>query len=110
MEHIQESQKELISGLDNMENNGTQNEIEQQLKDIAGIPEITEVQVAQLLYTNKDYQTSIEKITTKLIEVGREMKALNSIYIDLSSSSESFSGSFIKHISETQKCYKMATY
>ncbi len=105
MEHIQESQKELISGLDNIENNGTQDEIEQQLKVIVGIPEITEVQVAQLLYTNKDYQTSIEKITTKLIEVGREMKALNAIYINLGSSSESFSGSFIKHISETQKSY-----
>ncbi len=105
MEHIQESQKQLISGLDNLENHGDTDEIEHQLKVIIGIPEITEVQVAQLLYTNRDYQTSIEKITTKLIEVGREMKALNSIYISLSSSTENFQYSFIKHISETQKSY-----
>lgn len=105
MEHIQSSQKDLISGISKIDSNNAINDTEDQLKLIFKIPEITELQVAQLLYTNKDYQTSIEKITNKLIEVGREMKELNSLYITIAENTESFQVFFIKQVTETQKTY-----
>lgn len=103
MEHIQTSQKELISDLDGLNNNS--NEIEDQLKVVMSIPEITEIQVAQLLYTNKDYQTSIEKITSRLIEVGRELKDLNALYINIGANTEGFQDLFIKHLQTTQNSF-----
>jgi len=103
MEHIQTSQKELVSDLSGLNNNS--NEIEDQLKVVVSIPEITEIQVAQLLYTNKDYQISIEKITNRLIEVGRELKDLNSYYINLSARSEDFHNLFLKDLQTTQRSF-----
>jgi len=105
MEHIQTSQKELVNGLSMFNGNEINGSFEEQLKIISSIPEITEIQVAQLLFTNKDYQTSIEKITNKLIEVGSEMKALNNLYIELNDCSAIYKASFLNYVDETQNSY-----
>lgn len=81
MEHIQSSQETLIDGLKDIQTNTKQAvSLDERLNFIVKIPEITDIQVAQLLYTNKDYQTSIEKITNKLISVGHELKEINGSY------------------------------
>lgn len=106
MEHIQLSQKELIKGLTDLETVKFSDEyIDEQLNFVAKIPEITDIQVAQLLYTNKDYQTSIEKITVKLIEVGREMKELYSIYNNLIDSNKQFEDSFLNQATQSQQIF-----
>jgi methyl-accepting chemotaxis protein len=106
MEHIQTSQKELIKGLSDLKESETPDKsLENQLGFIAKIPEITDIQVAQLLYTNKDYQTSIEKITNKLVEVGREMKELNNLYKVIISNSNQFEDVFINEAKEAQQHY-----
>jgi uncharacterized protein with PhoU and TrkA domain len=106
MEHIQLSQKELVKGLSDLEiAEFPEKYLEDQLNFVAKIPEIADIQVAQLLYTNKDYQTSIEKITSKLIEVGHEMKELNNIYLSLLQCNNQFEDTFMDQINESQKLY-----
>ncbi len=108
MEHIQTSQKELIIGLSNIKFDEFPNEyLENQVNFIAKIPEITDIQVAQLLYTNKDYQTSIEKITSKLIEVGHEMKELNTLYSSIVLNSNQFEETFIDEVKRAQELYAL---
>lgn len=106
MEHIQTSQKELIKGLSNLKQSEEPDKsLENQLGFIAKIPEITDIQVAQLLYTNKDYQTSIEKITNKLVEVGCEMKGLNTLYKNIIANSNQFEDGFMAEAKEAQQHY-----
>jgi hypothetical protein len=118
MEHIQASHKELLVGLNGINSSDVElNSIEEQLNFIVKIPEVTDIQVAQLLYTNRDYQSSIEKITTMLIDVGREMKLLHGVFdkmnegagsinekviFDLDSKYEIFTG--LKH--KNKECVK----
>lgn len=103
MEHIQESQKELIKGIDNLEEVPQDSDALSQLAGfIVKIPEVTSVQVAQLLYTNKDYQTSLEKISNKLLEVSREMKLLNSIYTLAYQNTIKFNDKFLSEIFVSQ--------
>ncbi|MBI9065927.1 MAG: hypothetical protein JEZ09_01465 [Salinivirgaceae bacterium] len=105
MEHIQKSQKTLIDELNKIASTGDNNTITNQLDFLIRIPEITDIQVAQLLYTNRDYQTSIEKITSKLIGVGHEMKEINSIYRAVTTNIASFEDSFISEISGNQESF-----
>ena len=101
MEHVQSSQsflkKELsIIAKDKYANNNDR------LNLIIKIPDITDIQVAQLLYTNKDYQISIEKITNQLIEVSNEMKFLNSIYLGINENTINFKEELITKIETLQ--------
>lgn len=108
MEHIQSSQKELIQGLNKIEETGkseTETETENKIDFIVKIPEITDIQVAQLLYTNKDYQTSIEKITNMLIEVGNETKQLNKVYTIIENNTVSFEDSFLQKLLNCQESF-----
>ena len=100
MEHIQTSQNKLINEIKSI--NKSEQNTDDQLQLIVKIPEITDIQVAQLLYTNKDYQTSIEKITNQLIEVGNEMKALHSIYSSIHENAYKFDSNTINQIVAAQ--------
>jgi len=104
MEHIQISQSDLINEINDIETI-TQNK-QNQLNLIMKIPEITDIQVAQLLYTNKDYQTSIEKITSQLIDVGTQMKSLSNIYKKLNDDTYDFEESFINKLTLSQSIFE----
>lgn len=107
MEHIQESQQELIKGIDNINDLGGDNdEYAQLLGFVVKIPEVTSVQVAQLLYTNKDYQTSLERISNKLLEVSQEMKKLNKIYNSADQNAQKFDEKFLSEIILAQNDFK----
>jgi hypothetical protein len=106
MEHIQSSQRQLISELEKIDENYAGDFIELPLQFISKIPEVSDVQVAQLLYTNKDYQTSIEKITSKLIGVGIEMKSLSELYDSLFDFFKTIDNKFIPGITAHQNSYE----
>ncbi len=84
MEHIQQTHKLIIgqindsSGNLNIPGNAKTNPFFLQ------IPQIIEIQTAQLLHTNKDYQNSINHISKKMIEIGQDMTALARIYKGMS--------------------------
>jgi hypothetical protein len=106
MEHIQASQNELLKGLDGINAETTKDKtIEEQLNFIVRIPEVTDIQVAQLLYTNKDYQNSIEKITTMLIDVSREMKALSTVYNKINEGAKNISEKSLTNITSKQEVF-----
>ncbi len=84
MEHIQQTHKLIIGEL---------NDKPQSESDLGGdmanpfflqIPQIIEIQTAQLLHTNKDYQNAIDHISKKMIEIGHDMTTLSRVFKALS--------------------------
>lgn len=80
MEHIQQTHHKIladISGIDWEK----QDEESQKKKHsyILQIPEISEIQIAQLLHTNKEYQNAIEKITKRMIQMGKDMAEISKL-------------------------------
>lgn len=74
MENLQETYKELIKELNQMD--GSDNDqiiLFKQAKYAAQIPYIAELQIAQLLQTNTEYQKAIQVITNKFLEVSEDM-------------------------------------
>ncbi len=100
MEHIQTSQRALIEELGSIANNG---DIDSQIEFIAQIPDVTSMQVGQLLYTNKDYQNSIEKITQKLLGVSKEMKKISSLLKTIEHTTSGFKDDNYNEIERTYK-------
>lgn len=80
MQNLQETYKELIKELNLLE----ENEIEKiilfkQAKYAGQIPYIAELQIAQLLQTNKEYQNAIQIITTKFLDIAEDMTTVASM-------------------------------
>lgn len=72
MEHIQQTHKLIISELNGQKKEGDKGHAAFFLQ----IPQITEIQVAQLLHTNKEYQEAIDIISTKMIDIGSDMVSI----------------------------------
>ncbi len=76
IEHIQEAHRDMIQKLKNLQSldgNKDANNIGLlmfQIKDIA------DLQIAQLVRTNKEYQNAVEIISTKFINIGRDINNL----------------------------------
>ncbi len=85
IEHIREAQKQVINRIDNIDDvKDDKDLIESQVKFLAKLPEVIDVQVAQLMYVNNDYQDSIDKITSMLIDVGHELKQITTFFEKIS--------------------------
>lgn len=76
MEHIQQAHKEIVKELLTLEKKNNQDAI---IKYISQIPEIAELQVAQLIYTNKEYQQAIENITKQFYDIAERVAANSSM-------------------------------
>lgn len=80
MEHIEDTHKEIIAELNMLEkSNDTDAFISRQVKYISEIPDIAEIQVAQLVVTNRDYQNAIDLITKKLFDIKENLESISSI-------------------------------
>jgi len=75
MNHIQQTHKLIIKGL-NENDSGIETSDLNKNPFFIQIPQITEIQVAQLLHTNKEYQDAIEQISNKMIEIGQDMTSI----------------------------------
>jgi hypothetical protein len=104
MEHVQSSQDDLIKELKDSTKASVNSE--NLLSLIIKIPEIINIQAAQLLYTNRDYQTSIERITNQLIDVSNETAELTTIYNSIHKNTFKFEDSFIFQVDITQTEFK----
>ena len=76
MEHIQMAHKEIVKELLDLEKKNNQDALS---KYISQIPEIAELQVAQLIYTNKEYQQAIENITKQFYDIAERVAANSSM-------------------------------
>lgn len=77
MEHIRETLKEIIDELNIIKDTDEEEMLQAKAKWANQIPEITELQVAQLIYTNQEYQTAIENITNHFLNIGEEMSMVS---------------------------------
>lgn len=77
MEHIRETLKEIIDELNIIKDTDEEGLLQAKLRWANQIPEITELQVAQLIYTNQEYQTAIENITNHFLNIGEEMSMVS---------------------------------
>lgn len=80
MTHIQEIQKDIIDDLNQFDKHGNKFET----KYLNNIPHIAELQVAQLMLTNKEYQNAIEKITSELLDINDKTKIITNISLKVS--------------------------
>ncbi len=83
MEHIQKTHKFILEEI-NTEDIDTKTTTLPLNSYVLQIPQISEIQVGQLMHTNKEYQHAIEHISKKMVEIGKDMtevvricKALN---------------------------------
>ena len=77
MEHIQQTHKHLLDEIGEMDHGEAENETRPdyfiRIRDIAGL------QAAQLMHTNKEYQSAIQKISDKFLEIGQSMSRISTL-------------------------------
>lgn len=76
MEHIQSAHKEIIKELISLEKENNKNALKEYLSQI---PDIAELQVAQLIYTNKEYQQAIENITKQFYDIAEKLSSISTM-------------------------------
>jgi hypothetical protein len=80
IDHIQQTHKEILKELKEIkEDDNDQAKLELRLKYYIQIRDIAGLQSSQLIHTNKEYQKAIEIITSKFLEVGRDMNQISEL-------------------------------
>lgn len=93
MEHIQDTHKEIVLELNQLEKSNNMPELfARQARYITEIPDIAEIQVAQLILTNKEYQSAIDLITRKMIEIDDDLTSISGMCLNISGLSNDAEG------------------
>lgn len=93
MEHIQDTHKEIVLELNQLEKSNNMPELfARQARYITEIPDIAEIQVAQLILTNKEYQSAIDLITRKMIEIDDDLNSISGMCLSISGLSNDAEG------------------
>ena len=82
MEHVQATHKRLLGDLENTALDG-RDALDQDQKLLVRIRDIANLQSAQLVYANKEYQQAIEVITIKFIAISNDMTNIASMCKDI---------------------------
>lgn len=85
MEHVHATHKKLLEDLESTASSGEE-DIEKHKKLLIRIRDIANLQSAQLVYANKEYQKAIEVITEKFIAIGNDMTTIASMCKGINSS------------------------
>ncbi len=82
MEHVQEAHKLIVDELNKVAHKGEDNEksTNKILPYVVQIPQISEIQTAQMLHTNKDFQKAIDAITEKMNEIGSSISQMARVF------------------------------
>ncbi len=84
MEHVQETHKLIIDELYTLDNTDEKDKDNKKvLSYVIQVPQISEIQTAQLLHTNKEFQNAIDQISGKMNEIGQNMSQAARIYDSL---------------------------
>ena len=79
MEHIQQTHKQLLDEINSMEATSGEGDEETKANYFLRIRDIAGLQAAQLMHTNKEYQTAIQKISDKFLEIGQSMNRVSEL-------------------------------
>ena len=84
MEHVQKTHQLIIDELNGLNKSNTTDEEYSKIKSyVIQIPRISEIQTAQLLHANKEFQQAIDQISGKMGEIGQNMSQAARIYSSL---------------------------
>ncbi|HOP04200.1 MAG TPA: hypothetical protein PL017_07225 [Tenuifilaceae bacterium] len=86
MEHIQATHKKVLADLEDYSHSENETQIEHQQNLKNRIRDIANLQSAQLVHANKEYQHAIEIITDKFLAIGNDMTTISSMCREFSSS------------------------
>lgn len=75
IEHVQQVHKDILTDLSKFEFSDSMNE-DDKFNCLIKIKDIANLQASQLLHANKEYQSAIEVITKKLLELGENMTGI----------------------------------
>jgi len=86
MEHIQTTHKDIIEELKHLDEPSEKNGllVTQQTKLFMRVRDIAGLQIAQLMYTNKEFQNAISTITRKFSEIDEDMNNISSMTYEFS--------------------------
>lgn len=73
MQHIQKTHKDLIAELSKIHEEDASSDLSTKAKYFLRIRDIAGLQAAQLMQTNKEYQTAIQRISGRFLEIGENM-------------------------------------
>jgi hypothetical protein len=79
MEHVQATHKKLLDELEAIADEKDDKEKENHQKLLVRIRDIANLQSAQLVYANKEYQQAIEVITDKFLSISDDMTTISSM-------------------------------
>jgi len=79
MEHIQEAQRDLVNQINNLEDKEVETDLQKCDNCVEKVRDITGLQIIQLIHTNKQYQSAIEIISQKFIEICEDLDHLSHI-------------------------------
>lgn len=85
MEHVHATHKKLLEDLESTASTGEEN-LEKHERLLIRVRDIANLQSAQLVYANKEYQKAIEVITEKFIEIGNDMTTIASMCTGINAS------------------------
>ncbi len=89
MTHIQETYKSLLEELNLLDKEQSDNIIlYKQAKYVSQIPNIAELQIAQLIYANREYQQAIQIIVNNFFEIADDMQDISDMCIQISSNTK----------------------
>lgn len=83
MDHIQQTHKLIIKEINQNSQQKDNNQKYPANPFFLQIPQIIEIQTAQLLHANKDYQGAIDHISKKMIEIGQDINAIARLFRSL---------------------------
>lgn len=99
MEHVQAAHKKL---LDDLEDIATEQQDEEgkakQQKLLIRIRDIANLQSAQLVYANKEYQQAVEVITGKFLSISNDMTTIASMCQDINASQENSDEFYLQNL------------
>ncbi|MDD3688317.1 MAG: hypothetical protein PHE56_16355, partial [Bacteroidales bacterium] len=79
MEHVQATHKKLLDDLEATANEKSEEDLAKQQNLLIRIRDIANLQSAQLVYANKEYQQAVEVITDKFLAISSDMTTIASM-------------------------------
>jgi hypothetical protein len=97
MEHVQATHKKLLAELESTATE-KKDEFEKDQKLLVRIRDIANLQSAQLVYANKEYQQAIEVITNKFIAISNDMTNIASMCKDINLSQDNSDELYLQNL------------
>jgi len=106
MEHIQQTHKQLLEESGALDDPLQEDTDETKARYFIRIRDVAGLQAAQLMHTNKEYQSAIQKISDKFLEIGQSMTRVSALcrqYLAPDQGKPEFMGTLKKNLDGARK-------